>query len=131
MNQWYKQLTKPSWSPPARLFGPVWTVLYVGIVFTFGAVVVMFVKSQISWLILLPFLLNIVFNVAFTPLQFKLRNNKLALLDIFLVLITLIWALLAIYPFATWISFVNIPYLLWVTFATVLQSSITWLNREL
>ena len=131
MNQWYKQLTKPSWSPPARLFGPVWTVLYVGIVFTFGAVVVMFVKSQISWLILLPFLLNIVFNVAFTPLQFKLRNNNLALLDIFLVLITLIWALLAIYPFATWISFVNIPYLLWVTFATVLQSSITWLNREL
>ena len=131
MNQWYKQLTKPSWSPPARLFGPVWTVLYVGIVFTFGAVVVMFVKSQISWLILLPFLLNIVFNVAFTPLQFKLRNNKLALLDIFLVLITLIWAVLAIYPFATWISFVNIPYLLWVTFATVLQSSITWLNREL
>jgi len=129
MNQWYEKLAKPSWSPPARLFGPVWTVLYVGIVFTYGAAAVMFVKSQIPFVVLLPFLLNIVFNIAFTPLQFKLRSNILALLDIFLVLITLIWALVKIYPFAPWISWVNIPYLLWVLFATVLQSSITWLNR--
>ena len=129
MNQWYKQLAKPSWAPPAKLFGPVWTVLYLGILLTFGAAAYMFAKSQISWLVLLPFVLNIVFNIAFTPLQFKLRNNKLALLDIFLVLLTLIWALLIIYPLAPWISWVNIPYLLWVAFATVLQSSITWLNR--
>ena len=129
MNQWYKQLAKPSWAPPAKVFGPVWTVLYIGIVFTFGATAYMFAKSQISWLVLLPFVLNIVFNAAFTPLQFKLRNNNLALLDIFLVLLTLIWALLIIYPFAPWISLANIPYLLWVSFATVLQSSITWLNR--
>ncbi|MFO7606283.1 MAG: TspO/MBR family protein, partial [Desulfurivibrionaceae bacterium] len=95
----------------------------------FGTAAYMYAKSQISWLVLLPFMLNIVFNVAFTPLQFKLKNNNLALLDIFLVLLTLVWALLAIFPFAPWISWVNIPYLLWVTFATVLQSSITWLNR--
>ena len=129
MNQWYRQLAKPAWAPPARVFGPVWAVLYVGIVFTFGAAAFMFAKSQISWLVLLPFFLNIVFNVAFTPLQFKLKNNYLALLDIFLVLLTLIWALLKIYPFAPWISWANSPYLLWVAFATVLQTSITWLNR--
>lgn len=129
MNQWYKQLTKPSWAPPAWIFGPVWTVLYIGIVFTFGAAFYMFVKSQITWLVILPFLLNIVFNLAFTPLQFKLRNNKLALLDIFLILFTLTWAMINIYPFAPWISLVNIPYLLWVSFATMLQASITWLNR--
>lgn len=129
MNQWYEQLVKPSWSPPAWLFGPVWSVLYVGIAITFGAAIYLFAKSQISWVVLLPFLLNIVFNVAFTPLQFGLRNNYLALLDIVLVLITLIWAMLNIYPFASWITLVNIPYLLWVAFATVLQTSITWLNR--
>ena len=129
MNQWYKKLVKPSWAPPAQIFGPLWTVLYIGIVLTFGVATYMFAKSQISWLVLMPFFMNILFNVAFTPLQFKLRNNKLALLDIFLVLVTLIWALIKIYQFAHWISWLNIPYLLWVTFATVLQTSITWLNR--
>lgn len=129
MNLWYEKLAKPFWSPPAWLFGPVWSVLYLGIAITFGAVVYLFAISQISWVVLLPFLLNILFNIAFTPLQFGLKNNYLALVDIILVLITLIWALLNIYPVASWISLVNIPYLLWVAFATVLQSSITWLNR--
>jgi translocator protein len=129
MIQWYKQLAKPFWAPPARVFGPVWLGLYFGIVVTFGAAAYLFAKSQISWLVLLPFFLNIVFNFAFTPLQFKLKNNNLALLDIFLVLVTLIWAMLIIYPFAPWITILNIPYLLWVMFATVLQSSIAWLNR--
>ena len=129
MNLWYKQLKKPFWSPPGKLFGPVWSILYVGIIITFSTAVYMFAKSQISLMALLPFILNIMFNIAFTPLQFKLRNNKLALLDIMLVLITLIWALFSIYPYAVWISLVNLPYLLWVTFATALQISITWLNR--
>jgi translocator protein len=129
MNQWYQQLAKPSWAPPARLFGPVWLVLYLGIVITFGSVIYLFARSQITWVVLLPFVLNIVFNVAFTPLQFRLRNNSLALADIILVLITLIWALIMIYPYAPWVSWVNVPYLLWVTFATALQSSITWLNK--
>ncbi|NLM77209.1 MAG: tryptophan-rich sensory protein [Ruminococcaceae bacterium] len=130
MNQWYSQLAKPFWAPPARIFGPVWTVLYIVIVFTFGSAAFMFAKSQISWFVVLPFLLNILFNISFTPLQFKLRNNILALFDIFLVLFTLIWALVKIYPFAPWISWANIPYLMWVAFASVLQTSITWLNRH-
>ena len=130
MNLWYKQLIKPSWSPPAKLFGPVWSVLYIGIIITFGTAGYQFIKAQIPWQVILPFILNIVFNIAFTPLQFKLRNNELALFDIVLILTTLIWALIVIYPFASWITYVNIPYLLWVSFATVLQSSITCLNRK-
>ncbi|MFA7672609.1 MAG: TspO/MBR family protein [Clostridia bacterium] len=130
MNQWYKQLVKPSWSPPERLFGPVWSVLYICIIITFGTAAYMFIKAQIPWQAILPFILNVILNIAFTPLQFKLRNNELALLDIVLILVTLIWAIIVIYPFASWITFVNIPYMLWVSFATVLQSSITWLNRE-
>lgn len=129
MNQWYAQLTKPAWAPPGRFFGPVWTVLYIGIAVTYGAAVYLFATAQISWVVLLPFVLNLVFNAAFTPLQFSLRNNALALADIILILLTLIWALVRIYPFASWIVWVNVPYLLWVGFATVLQTSITWLNR--
>ncbi len=50
-------------------------------------------------------------------------------LDILLVPGTLVWAIVAIYPHARWISYVQIPYLLWVSFAAVLQLTITFLNR--
>ncbi|MFA5961317.1 MAG: TspO/MBR family protein [Parcubacteria group bacterium] len=126
---WYSQLIKPSWSPPAWLFGPVWTFLYAVIAVSFGKVFWLVFKKEISWIIALPFVLNLIFNLAFTPLQFGLKNNLLAAVDILLVLGTLIWALMAIYPHARWITYVNIPYLLWVTFATVLQLTITYLNR--
>ncbi len=80
-------------------------------------------------MVALPFILNIIFNLAFSPIQFTLQNNFLAALDILLVLVTLIWAMVAIYPHAPWITYIQIPYLLWVSFATVLQLTITYLNR--
>ena len=128
-SEWYAQLMKPSWAPPAWLFGPVWTVLYVIIAISFGYVAIMFFRRQIPFLIFLPFILNLIFNLAFTPLQFGLQNNLLAAIDILLILGTLVWALLAIHPYAAWVSYVNVPYLIWVSFATVLQLTITFLNR--
>jgi len=126
---WYSQLIKPSWSPPPWLFGPAWTFLYVLIVVSFGKVFLMAWQRQIAFIVALPFILNLVLNFAFTPLQFGLRNNLLAAIDILLVLITLVWAMLAIYPHARWIAYIQIPYLLWVSFATALQLTITYLNR--
>ena len=128
MGNWYQSLIKPSWSPPAWLFGPIWTFLYVLIVISFGKVFQSFFKKEISFLTLLPFILNIIFNIIFTPLQFGLRSNLLAAIDIILVLITLIWSMVAIYPFFRWITFMQIPYLMWVSLATVLQLSILFLN---
>lgn len=125
---WYQSLMKPFWAPPSWLFGPVWTVLYAIIAVSFGHVVYLFAKGRISFAVLLPFLLNLVFNFAFTPLQFRLQNNLLAAIDIVLVLGTLVWALWAIFPHARWVAFVNMPYLAWVLFATVLQLTITWIN---
>ncbi|MFT5360111.1 MAG: benzodiazapine receptor [Candidatus Paceibacteria bacterium] len=125
---WYLQLIKPSWAPPSWLFGPVWSVLYLLIAISFGRVFLMFYKKQIPFLVLLPFVLNLVFNFAFTSIQFGIQNNYLAAIDIILVLGTLVWAMIVIYPFKKWITFIQIPYLAWVSFATVLQVTITFLN---
>jgi tryptophan-rich sensory protein len=126
---WYSTLIKPTWAPPSYLFGPVWTFLYILIALTYGKVIIMFIQKQISFIVLLPFILNIFFNLIFTPIQFGLKNNLLAAVDISLVLITLIWAMIAIYKYNPWISYLQVPYLLWVCFATVLQFTVTWLNR--
>lgn len=125
---WYQQLIRPSWAPPAWLFGPVWTVLYILIAISFGKVFQLFFQKRISFIILLPFILNLVFNLIFTPIQFGLKNNLLAAIDILLVLATLIWAMSSIYPHLKWVTYIQIPYLIWVSFATVLQLTVTYLN---
>jgi tryptophan-rich sensory protein len=126
---WYQQLIKPSWAPPSWIFGPVWTALYVLIAISFGRVFWMAWQKQFSLIVIIPFVLNLIFNFAFTPIQFGLQNNILAAVDIIFVLGTLIWAMVAIYPYAPWITYMQILYLLWVSFATILQLTITYLNR--
>jgi tryptophan-rich sensory protein len=128
-SEWYQQLIRPSWSPPSWLFGPVWTFLYILIAVSFFKAFQLTFQKKISVIVILPFILNLIFNFAFTPLQFGLKSNFLAAVDILLVLGTLIWAMIAIYPHQRWITFTQIPYLLWVSFATVLQLTITYLNR--
>jgi len=106
-SQWYQQLVRPSWAPPSWLFGPVWTFLYILIAISFFKVFQLTFQKKIALIIALPFILNLIFNFAFTPLQFGLRSNFLAAIDILLVLGTLIWAMIAIYPHAKWITFIQ------------------------
>ncbi len=134
---WYSTLIKPTWAPPSWLFGPVWGLLYVIIAITYGTVFYKVYTKELPLIVALPFALNLIFNASFTYFQFGLKNNLLASIDIILIFATLIWALLVIYNTPTvstglplkWIALANIPYLLWVTFATILQLTITYLNR--
>lgn len=125
---WYQQLIKPSWAPPSWLFGPVWSVLYLVIGITYGMVFYKVATKQLPAIIALPFILNLIFNFTFTPIQFGLKNNALATVDIFLTLITLVWVIIAIYPHIRWVALANIPYLGWVIFASILQITVTYLN---
>lgn len=129
-SNYYKKLKKPIWAPPSWLFGPVWIGLYIIIFISFGYVVYLYFKNIIPFIVLLPFILNLIFNFAFTPIQFSLKNNELATVDIVLTVGTLLWALYAIYPYTSWVSYINIPYVLWGIFATILQFTITFANRK-
>jgi tryptophan-rich sensory protein len=126
--EWYAQLIKPSWAPPADVFGPVWSVLYAVIAISFGAVLFHAARGNIPKKILIPFAINLVANALYSPIQFGLRNNELASVDILIVLGTLAWAMAAIWPHRKWIAYAQIPYFCWVAFATGLQLTITYLN---
>jgi tryptophan-rich sensory protein len=128
--QSYAELIKPVWAPPNYLFGPVWSILYTIILITFGYVFYLYYKRKIKFNIILPFILNLFFNFIFTPIQFGLKNNLLGSLDVILVWITLVWAMYKIYKYKKNIVFANIPYLAWVSFATILQITITFLNLK-
>ena len=126
----YGGYKKPSWAPPAWVFGPVWTILYALIAVSFGYVGYRYAMGALPAILALPFILNLVFNILFTTFQFRLRNFTLAALDVVLVWLTLVWAIVAIWPVAPWVAYVNLPYLAWVSFATVLQLTVTAMNRK-
>ncbi|MEQ1849855.1 MAG: TspO/MBR family protein [Candidatus Peribacteraceae bacterium] len=128
--EWYSSLIKPSWAPPSWIFGPVWSVLYVIIFLSFASVFMMVLEKKLPWQVAIPFALNLIANFAFTPLQFGLRNNVLASIDILIILGTIIWTMTSIYRFVPWIAYAQIPYLVWVAFATCLQLTITFLNYK-
>jgi tryptophan-rich sensory protein len=110
----------------------VWSVLYAIIAISFGTVFYKAFTKQIPWIVALPFALNLLFNFIFTPIQFGLKNNLLAAIDILLVVGTLVWALYSLWnssPQLRWVVYANIPYLLWGMFATCVQLTITYLNR--
>lgn len=127
--EWYQSLAKPSWTPAPGTIGFIWQVLYPIILLTFGFVFVQAARGKLAWLVALPFAVNLVANLAFTPIQFGLRNLPLAAIDILVVWGTILWMMLAIWRHAPWVALAQIPYFTWVSIATVLQLSITWMNR--
>jgi len=129
-SSYYQKLKKPYWAPPGWLFGPVWIGLYIIILVSFSYVGYLYFRNIISFIVLLPFILNLIFNFAFTPIQFSLKNNELATVDIVLTVGTLLWALYSIYSYASWVSYINIPYALWGIFAIILQLTIMLANRK-
>jgi len=128
-SQWYDSLIKPSWTPAPGTIGLIWQILYPVILVSFGFVFYQAVRGKISAWLALPFAINLIANLIFTPIQFGMRNLDLAAIDILIVWATILWMIFAIWPHYRWVSFAQIPYFIWVSMATVLQLSITWNNR--
>ena len=126
---WYGGLVKPSFNPPAWLFGPVWTALY-------------FIMAVAAWTVwkrgsdagrvkpaLLLFFTQLVFNVLWSALFFGMRRPGLALAEIVLLWLLILATVLAFYGISRPAVWLLLPYLGWVFFAAVLNGTIWWLNR--
>ena len=127
--QWYDLLLKPSWTPAVSTIGTIWGVLYPLIAVVYGISIYHIVKDKWPVSLLLPILLNVFFNLTFTPVQFGLRNFLLASLVVVGVFLTALWSALALYPYSKILALLLIPYILWTGTASILQLQITWLNR--
>lgn len=125
---WYDALEKPGWTPSPGTISLVWQVIYPIILVTFGYVFYRVFRRQIPWAVAIPFAINLIANLAFTPIQFGLRNLPMAAIDISIVWFTIPWMMFAIWKYHRWIALAQIPYLIWVSIATVLQLTITWNN---
>ena len=127
--EWYDGLVKPSWTPEPATIGTIWSILYPVILVTFGWVFVQAFRGRIPWAVALPFAVNLVANLVFTPIQFRLRNLPLATVDILVVLGTIPWMMAAVWRHSALVALAQVPYLAWVSIATVLQVAITLWNR--
>lgn len=125
---WYNGLAKPSWTPAPATIGLIWQILYPIILVSFLYVFARAARRKIGWRVALPFAINLVANLLFTPIEFGLRNLPLATVDILIVWGTIVWMMAVVWKHARWVAVAQVPYLVWVSIATVLQVSITWRN---
>ena len=121
---WYAQLAKPTFTPPSFLFGPVWTVLYVlmGI-----ALALIWQRREGNQALLLLFAVQLLLNLAWSPIFFYYQRIGLALITLILLLLSII-ACIALAWRHKDITLLLAPYLLWVSFAGILNASIFILN---
>lgn len=125
---WYAELRKPSWNPPAWVFGPVWTVLYIlmGI-----AAWLVWLRGGLGgqWRAISAFLVQLLLNAAWSPLSFGMRSPGLAFVDILLLWVALLLCTRLFWKTCPVAGALLLPYVAWVTFAAVLNYTIWQLNR--
>lgn len=127
--EWYASLNRPVFNPPNYLFGPVWTTLYI----------LMGISCYIIWTnangkilknALLIYGIQLILNFAWSFIFFYFQNIGLALIEISVLWIFIIIMLIEFYKIKPLAAFINIPYLLWVSFATVLTAAYYILNKS-
>lgn len=132
---WYAGLLKPTLNPPSWVFGPVWVTLYalMGIalflVWKKHSRILQDVRMTKVWRWAVDaFTVQLVLNALWSLLFFGARNPALALIDIVLLLIAICTTMVLFYRFSKVATYLLVPYVLWVSFATYLNYSIWMLN---
>ncbi len=126
---WYAGLVKPSFSPPNYLFGPVWTVLYTLMGISVYRILELSKKKKGRDTALNLFWWQLFFNFIWTPVFFGARNLFGGLIIISVLVVLLVRTIKVFSKLDKLSAYLLIPYLFWVSFATVLNFSIWFLNR--
>jgi benzodiazapine receptor len=124
---WYQTLVKPGFTPPNYLFGPVWTFLYALMGVAFFRIVEK--PSGVGrTLAIRLFLVQLFFNFCWSLLFFSMHLITAALVDIVVLWGFIVWMIFQFRKLDAFAGYSQIPYLLWVSFATALTTVIWWLN---
>ncbi len=125
---WYAALNKPSFSPPNWIFGPVWTILYFLLGVSFYLIWRQGWKKQRVTVAAQYFLVQMVLNGIWSPVFFGLRAPLLGLIVISAMWVLTVMTMQKLYPVSRPAFYLLIPYLLWISFATLLNAAIFLLN---
>ncbi len=124
---WYATLNKPFFNPPNYLFGPVWTALYM----LMGISLFLILetpKSELRKKAITAFCVQIFLNFWWSIIFFKRHALGVALVEIVLIWVSILFMILAFRKISKTAAYLQVPYLLWVSFATLLNAAIWHLN---
>lgn len=122
---WYDSLDKPFFTPPGWLFGPVWTVLYLAMAVSGWLV---WRRQGFSGAAMSLFFVQLALNLGWSIVFFGLRAPALGLVEITVLWVAILLTILAFRGISRPAALLLVPYLAWVTFATLLNAGIWWLN---
>jgi len=126
---WYRNLRKPSWNPPDWIFGPAWTVI-LGLAAAAGVLAWMQAPDADGRLrVAVLFGVNIVLHMLWSPLFFNLRRPDWALIEVPFLWLSIVALMVGVTPLSPLAPWLLLPYLLWVSFAAVLNLVIVRMNR--
>lgn len=125
---WYATLIKPSFNPPNWIFGPVWSTLYILMAVSWWLVWKSDVASSKKNKAMLIFAIQLILNFFWSIIFFSFHQPGIALIEIIFMLIFILFSIIIFYPVSKPASYLLIPYLLWVSFASILNYTIWKLN---
>lgn len=128
MDGWFDTLVKPSFNPPSYLFGPVWTALYI--LMGIGLYLILQTPaSTVRSTALLVFGLQLALNFAWSFLFFYFHRPDLALVEILILWVFILLMIIQFHKLSATAAMLQLPYLAWVSFATILNAGFWYLNR--
>ncbi len=123
---WFETIHKPSWNPPNWIFGPVWTILYILMGIAFG--IIWNSDHRYKRIAILIFGIQFIVNLSWSYVFFNQHLLLIAFLEIIFMIICTTISVFLFYKINRIASFLIIPYLMWICFASYLNYTISIMN---